>query len=81
LKNNQNLHRMNCMVEELEYKLIQYQENERRETEVNNLYNQRTTTSVEFSKESLFNKLLKQMNKKFNSKRYKTPRKNKLSKD
>ncbi len=81
MKNNQNLHRMNCMVDELEYKLIQYQENERRETEVNNLYNQRTTTSVEFSKESLFNKLLKQMNKKFNSKKYKTPRKNKLSKD
>ncbi len=74
---------MNRLVDELEYKLIQYQEDERREREANHLYNQRTSASVKFSDDSLCSRLLKQIKewKKPKSKKYKTPRKNKLSKD
>jgi hypothetical protein len=59
MQNNQNLHRMNCLVDELEFKLIQYKENESRERETDNLYNQIATVSVEFSEESTISKFLK----------------------
>ncbi len=59
MQNNQNLHRMNCLVDELEFKLIQYKENESRERETDNLYNQIATVSVEFSEESTIIKFLK----------------------
>lgn len=55
MQNNQNLHRMNCLVDELEFKLIQYKENESRERETDNLYNQIAT--VEFSEESTIRKI------------------------